>query len=75
MEFDGEMHITNRCKDNDQLVKHIRNTSSVNKSACGFVADMTRLRQLEQLVGTVPKLELKILSSGKLKGHVININA
>jgi hypothetical protein len=35
LEFEGEMHITDR-KDNEQLVKHIRTTSSVNKSVFDF---------------------------------------
>jgi hypothetical protein len=37
--FEGEMHITDR-QDNDQIVKHIRTTSSVNKS----VIDYNRIR-------------------------------
>jgi hypothetical protein len=45
------MHITDR-KDNDQLVKHIRNTSSVNKSVC----DLERMRQLAEVVNKAPKL-------------------
>ena len=37
--YEGEMHITDR-KDNEQIVKHIRNTSSVNKSVC----DLERMK-------------------------------
>lgn len=40
-QFEGEMHITDR-KDNDLLVKHIRTTSLVNRSAIDF----TRIREL-----------------------------
>jgi len=39
MEFEGEMHITDR-KDNNELVKHIRTTSSVNRS----VIDIARVK-------------------------------
>jgi hypothetical protein len=49
------MHITDR-KDNDLLVKHIINTSSVNKSVC----DLERIRQLAEVVNTAPKLLLKV---------------
>ena len=39
--FDGEMHITNRV-DNDQIVKHIRSTSSVSKA----VVDAERFKHI-----------------------------
>lgn len=53
--FEGEMHITDR-KDNDLLVKHIRTTSSVNKS----VLDLVRLKKLHELHEKGPKLYLKV---------------
>lgn len=68
--YEGEMHITDRF-DNDQIVKHIRTTSSVNKS----VFDFARVKQLASIVDSAPKINLKVLSSGKLKGHVLKINA
>lgn len=49
--FEGEMHITDR-KDNDQIVKHIRTTSSVNKS----IFDLTRVKHLADIVNKAPKL-------------------
>lgn len=64
------MHITDR-KDNDQIVKHIRTTSMINKSAI----DYGRIRELACIVENAPRLNLKVLSSGKLKGHVLKINA
>lgn len=53
--FEGEMHITDR-KDNDLLVKHIRTTSSVNKS----VLDLARLKKLHDIQEKGPKLYLKV---------------
>ncbi len=68
--YDGEMHITDR-KDNAMLVNHIRTTSILNKSA----VDFARVRELAQAANDAPKLHLKILSSGKVKGQVIKINS
>ena len=69
----GEMHISDRLGDNDLLVKHIRSTSSVASRSGVF--DAARVRQLAQIVGQVPELHLKILSSGKLKNHTMRVNA
>ena len=65
-----EMHITDR-KDNDLLVKHIRTTSVLNKS----LVDHSRIKELARVVDSSPKLMLKVLSSGSLKGQVFKINA
>ena len=64
------MHITDR-KDNDLIVKHIRTTSLINKSNIDF----SRIKDLAQVVDTAPKLQIKVLSSGKLKGSILKINA
>jgi len=64
------MHITNR-KDNDLLVKHIRTTSMLSKSEYNF----SRIRELAKIVEQAPKLNIKVLSSGPLKGHILRINA
>ncbi|CDW73785.1 UNKNOWN [Stylonychia lemnae] len=69
-QFEGEMHITTR-KDNDLLVKHIRTTSMLSKSEYNF----TRVRELAKIVDQAPKLNIKVLSSGPLKGHILKINA
>jgi hypothetical protein len=39
------------------------------------VFDFARVKQLAQIVESAPKMQLKVLSSGKLKGHVVKINA
>lgn len=67
------MHISDKHVDNDQLVKHIRSTSSIASRSGVF--DAAKIRQLAQIVDQAPMLNLKILSSGKLKGHVMKINA
>jgi hypothetical protein len=67
------MHITDRQGDNELLIKHIRSTSSI--ASRSGIYDAARLRQLAQVVGHAPELHLKILSSGKLKGHTMKINA
>ena len=58
--YEGEMHITDR-KDNDLLVKHIRTTSLINKSNIDF----SRVKDLALAVASAPKLQVKVLSSGK----------
>ena len=42
-----------------------------NRSAIDF----GRIRELASIVDSAPKINLKVLSSGKLKGHVLKINA
>lgn len=69
----GTMHITDRHGDNELLVKHIRSTSSIASRSGIF--DVARMRELARIVDHVPQLHLRILSSGKLKGQVLHINA
>ena len=64
------MIITNG-KINEELVQHIRNTSSNSQA----IIDVTRLRQLEKIVHAAPKLKLKIMNSGDLKGTYLHIDA
>lgn len=52
-------------------MKHIRTTSLINKSQIDF----HRVRELASIVNNAPRLHLKVLSSGKLKGHTLKINA
>lgn len=67
------MHISDRNGDNELLVKHIRSTSSIASRSGIF--DIARIRQLANIVDHMPQLNLKILSSGKLKGHILKLNA
>lgn len=67
------MHITDRAGDNEVIVKHIRSTSSI--ASRSGIMDAARVRQLATLVEVAPVLNLKILSSGKLKHHILRINA
>ena len=49
------MNITDK-KENDLLVRHIRNTSSINNSMCNY----ERVKALAKVAPTAPKLHLKV---------------
>jgi hypothetical protein len=67
------MQISDRFGENELLVKHIRSTSSI--ASRSGVLDIGRIKHLAQIVDKAPELHLQILSSGKLKGQVLRINA
>ena len=66
----GAMQLTDG-QDNEIIVKHIRTTSKSIKAE----KNELRIKQLEEVAATAPKLTLKVLSSGKLKGTVLLITA
>ena len=49
------MNITDK-KENELLVRHIRNTSSIHKSMCNY----ERVKALASVAPTAPKLQLKV---------------
>jgi hypothetical protein len=67
------MQISDKIGDNELLVKHIRSTSSI--ASRSGVLDQGRIKLLESITEKMPELHLQILSSGKLKGQVLRINA
>ncbi len=67
------MQISDKIGDNELLVKHIRSTSSI--ASRSGVLDQGRIKLLESIADKMPGLHLQILSSGKLKGQVLRINA
>ncbi len=69
----GFMQISDRFGENELLVKHIRSTSSI--ASRSGVLDIGRIKHLAQIIDKAPELHLQILSSGKLKGQVLRINA
>jgi hypothetical protein len=69
----GEMQISDKFGENEMLVKHIRQTSSVASSV--GMNDVIRVQKLAKIVNIANEVHLKVMSSGKLKGQVIRINA
>lgn len=67
------MQISDKQGENEQLVKHIRQTSSLASRSTVF--DAQRVHQLAKIAARAPEMHLKIMSSGKLKGQVLKINA
>ena len=55
------------------LVKHIRQTSSIASSV--GMNDVIRVQKLAKIVKAAPEVHLKVMSSGKIKGLVLRINA
>ena len=66
----GDLELTDK-NSNQELVKHIRSTSSVSYS----LTDVKRLKQVAEAAPFAPSLELRVISSGKLKNHILKINA
>jgi len=67
------MQISDKFGENEMLVKHIRQTSSVASSV--GMNDVIRVQKLAKIVNIANEVHLKVMSSGKLKGQVIRINA
>jgi hypothetical protein len=67
------MQISDKFGENEMLVKHIRQTSSVASSI--GMNDMIRVQKLAKVVNIANEVHLKVMSSGKLKGQIIRINA
>jgi uncharacterized protein len=69
----GEMQISDKYGENEMLVRHIRQTSSITSSV--GMNDVIRVQKLAKIVNTAPEVHLKVLSSGKLRGQILRINA
>jgi hypothetical protein len=67
------MQISDKFGENEMLVKHIRQTSSVASSI--GMNDMIRVQKLAKVANIANEVHLKVMSSGKLKGQIIRINA
>ncbi len=67
------MQISDKHGENEMLVKHIRQTSSIASSI--GMNDVARLQKLAKVVKVANQLHIKVMSSGKIKGQVIEINA
>ena len=63
-------------RENDILVKHIRETSYQSTCSTGGGEHIERIRQLANIVHYAPLLTLKVINSGNLpKGMALRINA
>ncbi len=62
----GEMQISDKYGENEMLVKHIRQTSSIASSV--GMNDVIRVQKLAKVVKVAPEVHLKVMSSGKIKG-------
>ena len=62
----GEMQISDKYGENETLVKHIRQTSSIASSV--GMNDVIRVQKLAKVVKAAPEVHLKVMSSGKIKG-------
>lgn len=69
----GEMDLHEGKEANNEIVRHIRTTSSVSRS--GILYDKRRVERLEQALPYAKRLYLKVLSSQKDKGKELKINA
>lgn len=67
------MQISDKYGENEMLVRHIRQTSSITSSV--GMNDVIRVQKLARIVNLAPEVHLKVLSSGKLKGQILRINA